>query len=604
MWFGVLGSLSVVDAGGEPVQVAAARQRILLAALLLNANRAISYDELCETVWDGVPTPGAVATLRSYMMRLRRALGPSAAARIAVHASSYRLRVDETELDVSRFEQLCASADTALRARDWGRASAIASQALELWRATPLLDVESRVLRERWVPRLENAHLALVENRIEAELRLGRHHRLVPELRLLTAQHPLQENFHAQLIRALAGSGMRAEALAAYQAARRVVVDELGIEPGPELRRVHERILAGAADDGDELRYGFRGQLRAYAVERVAEQKADAERREAVRRLLDRHLHTATAALAVLHPEQPAACPEKPADDVTPEAFPDTETARAWFDAEYPTLAGTVAQACDAGFDGHAWRILGSWTWYLAGRGSSGDLTSLSRTVLAAAERAGERLGQAFAHQWLGDALAWRGPDPDALGQFRRALALHETLGERGRHADTHRAISALLQRCDDCAAALAHQHQALDVFRAEANAAGQARALNGIGWCHAMLQDYERALTYCRQALDLATRLDDADISAAALDSLGYALRQLGHHKPVVACLERAIRLWEATGQRYYTAAALIHLGDTHDTLGDTTAAQKAWHQALAILDELGHPDAARLRVKLRPAH
>ncbi len=126
--------------------------------------------------------------------------------------------------------------------------------ALGLWRGTPLADVSSRALRDAWVPHLEQVRVQALEWRIEADLHEGRHERLIPELRELTGHHPLRERFHAQLMLALAGAGRQAEALAAYQEARRVLVGELGIEPGPELRELHERILAGDACPGRAVR--------------------------------------------------------------------------------------------------------------------------------------------------------------------------------------------------------------------------------------------------------------------------------------------------------------------------------------------------------------
>ena len=143
------------------------------------------------------------------------------------------------------FEALCRDARAALRAGEWAGASAAAARALGLWRAAPLLDVPSEVLRSEFVPRLERLRLQVLEDRFDAGLRLGHHQELVPQLLEMTARHPLQERFHAQLMLALAETGRRAQALHAYQEARRVLVDELGIEPGPELRDIHRRILAG-----------------------------------------------------------------------------------------------------------------------------------------------------------------------------------------------------------------------------------------------------------------------------------------------------------------------------------------------------------------------
>ena len=245
MWFGLLGLLTVVEETGEPVEIAGLRLRGLLAALLLEANSPVSGEVLAEAVWNGAPSPGAHRTLHSHIARLRRALGVQGAGRIEAREPGYLVHVASTELDVLEFEALCQMSGEALRCGAWEQASDAAARALGLWRGEPLLDVASQVLRDRFVPRLEQLRLQALEDRAEAELHLGRHERLVPQLRELTGAHPLRERFHTQLMQALAGAGRRAEALQAYRDARRVLVEELGIEPGPGLRDLHGRILAG-----------------------------------------------------------------------------------------------------------------------------------------------------------------------------------------------------------------------------------------------------------------------------------------------------------------------------------------------------------------------
>jgi DNA-binding SARP family transcriptional activator/tetratricopeptide (TPR) repeat protein len=244
--FALLGPLTVTDPAGPQLIVPGPRQRVLLAVLLLHANRPVPADTLAELVWDGQPPARYAVTLRSHVRRLRHTLGP-AAAQLLTREPGYLIQLAEADLDVLQFEALCQDAGAALRAADWQAASRAAAQALRLWRAEPLLDVPSQVLRDEFVPRLEQLRLQVLEDRIEADLRLGQHSRLVPQLRDLTAEYPLREHLHAQLMQALAQSGRQAEALRAYQDARRALVEELGIEPGPELRGWQERILAGQA---------------------------------------------------------------------------------------------------------------------------------------------------------------------------------------------------------------------------------------------------------------------------------------------------------------------------------------------------------------------
>ena len=248
MRLGILGPLLVVDDTGREIRVTAARQRALLAVLLVRANRTVPVDELTKIVWNGTPPVGAAHTVRSYVMRLRQTVGPAVAARLVTRDPGYLCQVGPDELDALRFEALCQDAGAALHAGRWAEASAASGAALTLWRGAPLLDVSSQSLHEEAAPRFEQLRLQALETDTEAALHLGQQDRLVPRLRDLTARYPLIERFHAQLMVALAGTGRQAEALQAYRDARRILVEELGIEPGPELRRLHERVLAGDAE--------------------------------------------------------------------------------------------------------------------------------------------------------------------------------------------------------------------------------------------------------------------------------------------------------------------------------------------------------------------
>jgi DNA-binding SARP family transcriptional activator len=245
VWLALLGPLDVVDDAGRRRVVVGARPRVLLAALALRANEPVSGDALAEAVWDGVPPPGYIQTLRSHLKRVRGAVGPQAAARIVAHTPGYRIELGEGELDLGEFERLCQEAGTALRAGTWEKSVHAAERALGLWRGEPLADIPSQVLREACVPHFDQLRAQVHEDHVEAQLQLGRHRQAASQLRELTARYPLRERFHAQLMLALAGTGRRAEALTAYQDARTVLVRELGIDPGPELRALQERILAG-----------------------------------------------------------------------------------------------------------------------------------------------------------------------------------------------------------------------------------------------------------------------------------------------------------------------------------------------------------------------
>jgi DNA-binding SARP family transcriptional activator/tetratricopeptide (TPR) repeat protein len=242
--FAILGPLLVHD-GEAQIDVPKGRVRVLLAALLLHTGSPVPAGVLTEAAWEGVPPPGADATLRSHVARLRRALGPRAGARLVTRHPGYVLQAVENEVDVLRFRRLCRDGAAGLRDEAWERADGLLAEALGLWRGTPLTGIpsESSLLRDE-VPALEALRLQAEEWRADAALRLGRHDELIPRLQTLTAQHPLREGFHAQLMLGLYRCGRQAEALAAYQRARGILIAELGIEPGPNLRELHQRMLS------------------------------------------------------------------------------------------------------------------------------------------------------------------------------------------------------------------------------------------------------------------------------------------------------------------------------------------------------------------------
>jgi DNA-binding SARP family transcriptional activator/Tfp pilus assembly protein PilF len=240
--FSLLGPL-VVRASGSRVTVSAGKQRVLLAALLLRGNQVVPAADLTRFVWEGGPPGTARVTLQNYVKRLRQALGPSGYERIVTRPAGYLIEVGAGELDVTKFGVLQAAGQAAARAGAWERASAQLAEALALWRGQPLADVPSQALAMAEVPRLTEMRLDALEARIDADLHLGRHREVVAELQSLAAAEPLRERLHELLMLALYRSGQQAAALAAYRAARRQLVDELGIEPGPVLRDLNQKIL-------------------------------------------------------------------------------------------------------------------------------------------------------------------------------------------------------------------------------------------------------------------------------------------------------------------------------------------------------------------------
>jgi DNA-binding SARP family transcriptional activator len=240
MEFRMLGPLEVLDADGV-VTVGGAKQRALLAVLLLHANETLSADRLMDELWGDELPPTAAKTVQVYISRLRRALG--AAGTIATREHGYELRLDPAALDVHRFERGLATGREELAAGRPASAAAALGDALALWRGPPLADLADERFAQREALRLEELRVAALEGLTEAELALGHHAHLIERLERLVAEHPYRERLRAQLMLALYRCDRQADALAAYRDARRVLADELGLEPGERLRELQQAIL-------------------------------------------------------------------------------------------------------------------------------------------------------------------------------------------------------------------------------------------------------------------------------------------------------------------------------------------------------------------------
>jgi DNA-binding SARP family transcriptional activator/Tfp pilus assembly protein PilF len=247
MRFGLLGTVAVVrDDAALPVR--AAMPRTVLAALLLDANRVVPAGRLAEALWGDHPPASWAASLHNHVSRLRVSLGNAGSGRIEAVAPGYRIEVLEGELDLEVFAALSERGQDARQAGDWVAAARDLRAALALWRGEPIADVESAALQAVEATRLAELRLKVLEERIDADLRLGREENIVAELGPLIAAYPLRERFHGFLMRACYRTGRQGEALAAYRHARDLLREELGVEPGNELQQLHQRILA--ADPG------------------------------------------------------------------------------------------------------------------------------------------------------------------------------------------------------------------------------------------------------------------------------------------------------------------------------------------------------------------
>jgi DNA-binding SARP family transcriptional activator/ABC-type branched-subunit amino acid transport system substrate-binding protein/streptogramin lyase len=246
MEFRILGPLDVVEAG-RSLDLGGPKQRALLAALLLRANEVVSQDRLIDDLWGEAPPATAAKTLQAYVSRLRKALADGSAgrpaARLETHGHGYVLRIPADSLDTVAFQRGLADGRNALAGGDARRASQVLREALDLWRGPALADLAYESFAQPEIARLGELRLTAVEERIDADLALGREDELIGELETLVERHPLRERLRGQLMLALYRAGRQAQALQVYQEGRQHLAGELGLEPSEGLRRLERQIL-------------------------------------------------------------------------------------------------------------------------------------------------------------------------------------------------------------------------------------------------------------------------------------------------------------------------------------------------------------------------
>ena len=288
MEFRVLGPVEV-RSGAQALPLGGPKQRALLADLILNSGRVLSTSQLIDDLWGEAPPPTAGHTVETYISRLRALLRSEANGELLItRPPGYLLSVDPDRVDALRFERLVLDGEAALDQGDATRAVELLRGADDLWRGPALSDVKEAPFAAVATARLDDRRVVALEKRIEAELRLGRHRELVPELEALTAAYPYRELPLGLLMLALYRSGRQADALAAYRRARTLLVDELGIEPGPALQRLEQAILRqdvelDLAPDDDRGRVGATTRASPSGREPVAGSERQRQRRGSLR---------------------------------------------------------------------------------------------------------------------------------------------------------------------------------------------------------------------------------------------------------------------------------------------------------------------------------
>jgi SARP family transcriptional regulator, regulator of embCAB operon len=245
----VLGPLFVGDEAGVEHAPTAPKPRQLLALLALNANQVVSTAMCVDELWGASPPQSAVSTVQTYILQIRRVLrqffGPERGAEAALRTrhQGYQLVVGRDEMDLFRFKDRVSEAKKLLAAEEYEAGAMVLREALGYWQGPTLVDIQAGPLISMHLARLEELRFSVLEQRIEAELQIGMHHELISELSGLVEQYPVHENLYAQLIVALYRAGRRAQALEAYRQLRKVLVDELGIEPSPRIQCLHKAVL-------------------------------------------------------------------------------------------------------------------------------------------------------------------------------------------------------------------------------------------------------------------------------------------------------------------------------------------------------------------------
>jgi DNA-binding SARP family transcriptional activator len=255
MEFRILGPLDV-RANRHAIDLGGGKQRALLAVLLLRPGETVSTDLLLDALWGEHPPASAASSMHAYVSRLRKALGRE---RLARDGRGYRLVVEPEELDLDSFRRLLDSGRERLAQGDAEAAAETLRKALSLWRGPPLADFAYEPFAAEWIARLGELRLEALEERIDAELALGRHRQLVAELDSLVREHPLRERLRGQQMLALYRSGRQVDALQVYRSGRRLLDEELGLEPDDALQRLEKAILnhdpsLAAPDAPDERR--------------------------------------------------------------------------------------------------------------------------------------------------------------------------------------------------------------------------------------------------------------------------------------------------------------------------------------------------------------
>lgn len=391
----------------------------------------------------------------------------------------------------------------------------------------------------------------------------------------------------------------------------------LGLHPGPDIsvaaaastaelpvRGVRpllaELTRANLATEHSPGRFVLHDLMRAYAAELVADTDPEPVRTEALRRAYDHYLQTADRANLLVYPHRHRIAILPPAEGVTPEEHAGKDQAYAWFAAEHAVMLAVIRQAYDLGCDGHTWQLAWTLITYFDRQGHWHDQAATQRIALDAAVRSGDLTGQAHVRHGLGVSSTWLERYDEAQEHYDQAIDLFRQQGDSGGEANTLLALTWLGERTTRYDSAYGYAERAYRLHRTAGDRSGQAKALNTMGWFQSLLGNHAAAIVACEEALALHQEVGDVAGQWETWDSLGHARHHLGQHAEAVTCYENARDLVRQTRDRYWEAIIDDHLADAYAALGDASTADLNRWEAVRILDELGHPDAAEIRAKL----
>jgi DNA-binding SARP family transcriptional activator/tetratricopeptide (TPR) repeat protein len=346
-------------------------------------------------------------------------------------------------------------------------------------------------------------------------------------------------------------------------------------------------------------RFAFHDLLRLYAVELAHQHTLDEERRIALGRVMDHYLAAADAAADLLHPGRPAIIGAPVLDGVARIDLPSLDDAVAWFAAERHVLLAAVRACAAWDLHTHAWQLAWSLRDVLDRNRLWSEQVAIQHIGLDSAQRSGNRSAQAYTHRSLGRAYAELGQQDAAHKHYRHAYRLFSALGDHLGRAQIHMSLGMLAARSGDKRTSLDHHSQALALFERAGDRPGRGNALNNIAMNHLELGEHEQAYKHCVKALKLIREVGDRWGEASTLDSLGEIHLALGQPSIAVDRFEEAIALVRQVGDRFHEALVMSHLVRAHEARGDVATADDVLGLAIGILDELGHPDADRLRAR-----